>query len=85
MQFISANRTSVKPQHNYDIVMGPTANDRTNLSIRTYFFGGYGEVGSDRALDILLEIIEPNVLPPQIFFGTAKAAECLILKSKEMI
>jgi hypothetical protein len=37
MLFVGANRMNEKPQHDYDIVIGPTANDRTNLSIKTYF------------------------------------------------
>jgi hypothetical protein len=85
MLFVGANRAHLEPQHSYDIVMGPTANDRTNLSIKTYFFGGYGDVGSDSAIDILLQIIKPYELPPQIFFGTEKAVRHLALTGKERI
>ncbi|GHT02899.1 hypothetical protein AGMMS50276_32970 [Synergistales bacterium] len=85
MQFVGENRMNKKARHDFDIVIGPTANDRTNLSIKTYFFGGYGGVGSDIAIDILLQVIKPYELPPQIFFGSEKAVKCLTLKRKEMI
>jgi hypothetical protein len=85
MLFVGANRTHEEPQHNYDIVMGPTVNDRINLSIKTYFFGGYGDVGSDSAIDILLQIIKPYELPPQVFLGTEKAVRHLALTEKERI
>ena len=85
MLFVGANRTHEKPQHNYDIVIGPTANDRTNLSIKTYFFGGYGEVGSNSAIDILIQLIKPYKLPPQVFFGTEEAVQYLTRIKKERI
>ncbi|MDR1382978.1 MAG: DUF3990 domain-containing protein [Planctomycetaceae bacterium] len=85
MLFVGANRTNADCRHEYDIVIGPTANDRTNLSIKTYFFGGYGDVGSDDAIDILLKIIKPNELPHQIFFGTDKAVNYLTRIKTEVI
>ena len=85
MLFVGANRTHEKPQHDYDIVIGPTANDRTNLSLKTYYFGGYGEVGSNSAIDILIQIIKPYELPPQMFFGTEKAVQHLTRIKKERI
>ena len=85
MLFVGANRMNEKPQHNYDLVIGPTANDRTNLSIKTYFFGGYGKVGSNSAIDFLIQLIKPYELPPQIFFGTEKAVQYLTRIKKERI
>ena len=85
MLFVGANRTHDEPQHDYDIVIGPTANDRTNLSIKTYFFGGYGEVGSDNAIGLLMQVIKPYELPPQVYFGTEKAVRFLKRTGKEMI
>jgi hypothetical protein len=55
LQFVSNNRRSATPIHDYDIVIGPTANDRTNAAIQLYFSGGYGQVGTDRAMEILLK------------------------------
>jgi hypothetical protein len=85
MLFVSENRTNREQRHDYDIVIGPTANDRTSLSIKTYFFGGYGRVGSDDAVEILLRIIKPYELPPQMFFGTEKAIAHLTPTGKELL
>jgi hypothetical protein len=85
MQFVGENRTHEEPRHSYDVVIGPTANDRTNLSIKTYFFGGYGDVGSDSAIDFLLQVIKPYELPSQMFFGTEKAVRFLTRTRKERI
>jgi hypothetical protein len=85
MKFVGANRFHKKGQHSFDMVMGPTANDHTNISFKTYFYGGFGKIGSQEAIDILLRLIEPNKLPQQIFFGSKKAVKNLFLISKEMI
>jgi hypothetical protein len=85
IKFVGANRTHKRAQHCFDIVMGPTANDRTNLSFKTYFYGGFGKIGSQEAIDILLRLIKPNKLSHQIFFGSRTAVKNLIFKSKEII
>jgi hypothetical protein len=85
LRFVSENRRSAKPTHDYDIVIGPTANDRTNASIQLYFSGAYGQAGTDRAMEILLEVLMPNNLPPQTFFATESATRFLTLIRKERI
>jgi hypothetical protein len=85
LQFVSENRRSVVPIHNFDIVIGPTANDRTNAAIQLYFSGGYGKVGTDRAMEILLEVLMPDNLPPQTFFATERAVSLLKRVRKERI
>jgi hypothetical protein len=85
LQFVSENRRSSKPIHNYDIVIGPTANDRTNASIQLYFSGAYGQVGTDRAMEILLEVLMPDNLPPQTFFATERAVQFLARIRKERL
>jgi len=78
--FVLANRKSPDKTHSYDIVIGPTANDDTKLSLRAYFAGAYGELESDKAINTLLDNIEPDNLPPQIYFGSNKGIELLLLK-----
>jgi hypothetical protein len=85
LQFVSENRRSAVPIHDYDIVIGPTANDRTNASIQLYFSGAYGQVGTDRAMEILLEVLMPHNLPPQTFFATNRAVQFLKRIKKERI
>jgi hypothetical protein len=76
--FVTENRTTDPHRHTYDIVIGPTANDQTNPTIQTYLNEGYGNVGSDRAIEILIELLLPYNLPYQYFFGTNHAAEFLL-------
>jgi hypothetical protein len=85
LQFVSDNRRSATPIHDYDIVIGPTANDRTNAAIQLYFSGGYGQVGTDRAMEILIEVLMPDNLPPQTFFATERAVSMLKRVGKERI
>jgi hypothetical protein len=85
LRFVSENRRSAKPIHAYDIVIGPTANDRTNASIQLYFSGAYGQVGTDRAMEILLEVLMPNNLPPQMLFATERAVRFLTRIGKERL
>ena len=69
----------------YDIVAGPTANDDTRLSLRIYFSGGYGKIDSDKAINSLIDNIEPDNLPPQIYFGSLKGASLLITKGRAVL
>jgi hypothetical protein len=85
LKFIIQNRMSRVQQHDYDIVIGPTANDDTRTSIRTVMNAANGRVLSDAAIDLLIEMLEPNNLPEQYFFGTNKAAALLKLTGRHEI
>jgi hypothetical protein len=82
-RFITFNRNSRGIPHQYDIVIGPTANDYTNPTIQFYMSGGLGEVGSDAAIDELVRLLLPYKLPWQYFFATKQAVECLSLIRRE--
>lgn len=84
-RFITLNRNCMKLSHNYDIVIGPTANDLTNPTIQFYMSGGLGEVGSDAAVSELVRLLLPYNLPAQYFFATQKAIDCLTLVKKERL
>jgi hypothetical protein len=83
LKFVIANRKVRERNHNFDIVMGPTADDETMAVINVYLEGMYGYIGSDDALDILLKFIKPDVLPYQICFST-NAAAVLLTKKEEV-
>ncbi|MDR0910274.1 MAG: DUF3990 domain-containing protein [Spirochaetaceae bacterium] len=85
MQFVTMNRRSRRREHQYDMVIGPTANDKTNTIIQIYLSGGYGAVGSERAINTLLALIETDKLPGQYFFGSEKAIGYLTLHKKEQV
>jgi hypothetical protein len=82
LKFIIQNRMSRSVQHNYDIIIGPTANDDTRASIRAIMNAANGAVLNDAALDLLLQMLEPDNLPEQYYFGTNKAARLLKFKGR---
>ena len=77
VQFVLANRKSRNKTHNYDVVIGPTANDDTMVVLNAYLDGLYGSIGSDDALGVLLKNIEAENLPGQIYFSTENAVALL--------
>ena len=85
INFILANRKSKNRTHDYDVVIGPTADDDTLAVINAYFLKLYGEIGSERALSRLIEETEHEKLPEQIFFATNEAAKLLIMKGGKLI
>ena len=78
MDFILVNRKSRERSHNFDIVMGPTADDDTSLVLTAYFSGLYGDVGSIAAKRQALQLFEAEKLPHQIYFSTNSATQCLV-------
>jgi len=84
-RFITLNRRSRVIAHQFDIVIGPTANDFTNPTIQFYMSGGLGEVGSDNALDELVRLLLPYKLPSQYYFATKKSIQTLSLIRKERL
>jgi hypothetical protein len=77
LRFVIANRMNQTRQHEYDVVIGPTADDDTRASIRAVMNAANGSILSDAALNLLIEMLEPNNLPEQYYFGTSKAAAML--------
>jgi hypothetical protein len=82
VQFVLANRKSRDRIHDYDVVIGPTANDDTMVVINDYLDGLYGEVGGMDALNTLLKYIEAENLPGQIYFSNAEATALLVPKGR---
>ena len=85
LRFIIANRMNRNRQHDYDIVIGPTANDDTRASIRAVMNASNGAILSDTALDLLIELLEPSNLPEQYYFGTNVAVAMLKLTGRHTL
>jgi len=85
LRFIILNRMNRTRQHEYDIVIGPTANDDTRTSIRTVMNAANGAILSDAALNLLIEMLKPDKLPEQYYFGTSKAVSMLKLIERREI
>jgi len=82
LQFVITNRKLRDRSHEYDVVIGPTANDDTMVVINAYLDALYGEIGNEDALKTLLSNIMADKLPGQIYFSNNKAAGMLIQKGR---
>jgi hypothetical protein len=85
VEFIVKNRINSNREHDYDIVVGPTANDNTNATIDLFIIGTYGDPKSDFAVNTFLELILPEVLPRQMYFGSDEAASLLKQRGRRKV
>ena len=84
LDFILMCREDGGTPHDYDLVIGPTADDDTMFCLRSYWDGLYGEVGTFAAKRILLDNLEPENLGVQYFIGKQEVADKLIKSFKEV-
>ena len=70
LKFVSANRKNLSVKNDYDVVIGPVANDRTMPVISLLFAGVYTE---EETVKRLL----PQKLKDQIVFKTEKSLQYL--------
>ena len=66
--------------HDYDVVIGPTADDDTNRALKFYYDGTYGDPGSKEAKEMLLRVLETDKLGTQLYVGSQSVADRLVLK-----
>ncbi len=76
IEFVLKNRANKYKAHDYDVVIGPTADD-TKMSLIAYNRGTYGVVGSEAALNILISMLEIQNLSTQYYFGSEAAVKLL--------
>ena len=84
LDFVLLCRENGGMPHDYDLVIGPTADDDTMLCLKTYWDGLYGKVGSSQAKQILLNNLEPENLGIQYYIGKQMVADRLISSMKEI-
>ena len=84
LDFILMCREKGGLPHDFDLVIGPTADDDTMVCLNSYWRGFYGEVGSNDAKEKLLGFLEPENLGIQYFVGKQEIADKLILERKEI-
>lgn len=80
LDFVLMCREKGGVPHDYDVVIGPTADDDTMLCLKTYWDGLYGKVGSADAKRILLNNLEPENLGIQYYIGRQEIADNLIVE-----
>lgn len=81
LDFILLCREDGGTPHDYDLVVGPTADDDTAYCLKAYWDGLYGKVGSESAKQILLSNLETDNLGIQYFVGKQDVADTLIKQS----
>ena len=74
------NRDSDARMHDYDIVIGPTADENTVTILNTYKEELLASDYADEVLDALINELEPENLPKQYYFGTSAAIKMLCFK-----
>jgi hypothetical protein len=80
MRFVVQNRNKEARQHDFDIVIGPTANDNTRASIDTVFSASGGDIMNDRAINALLHWLNRKICLFNIFLGPGRRYPLLFLK-----
>jgi len=85
LEFVLNNRRVKNFNHAYDLVIGPTADDRTNFVLDLYLTGGYGKIGSIGAMETLIKQLETQNLGVQYCFLTEKSISILERSKKEVI
>ena len=80
LDFILICRPSVGVPHDYDVVIGPTADDDTNRALKFYYDGTYGDPGSKEAKEMLLRVLETDKLGIQLYVGSQSVADRLVVK-----
>lgn len=80
VRFILRNRNADITVHDYDIVIGPTADENTVTIINSYREELIATNYADKVLDALIKELQPENLPKQYFFGTDAAIQKLRFK-----
>ena len=73
LRFVSANRTGQPVNDQYDIIIGPVANDQAIRTVNDYLNGYFPE-------DIAIRLLLPQKLKDQYAFKTEAALSCLRFK-----
>ena len=79
LEFILLCRESeLEHPHEYDVVVGPTADDDTLVALQNYWKGVYGPIGSEVAKEALLSVLEPENLGVQCRLCSAKSESAVM-------
>ena len=84
LDFVLMCRERGGTPQDYDMVIGPTADDDTMLCLKVYWDGLYGAVGSSEVKRILLNNLETENLGIQYFIGKQEVVDRVIKGMKEM-
>jgi hypothetical protein len=83
LNFVLFNRGFIKENiidNDYDILIGPVANDTVGLVLNQLLVGTYGDPLSLEAKETAIRLLYPEKLYNQILFKTEKSIEPLLFK-----
>ncbi|SFA84135.1 Protein of unknown function [Selenomonas ruminantium] len=78
LQYITAHRTGNPPADDYDMVVGPVANDQAIRTVNNYLKGYFPE-------DVAIKLLLPQKLKDQYLFRTEKALDLLVFKEAKQL
>lgn len=78
--FVLECRRNDKTPHDYDVVIGPTADDDTKMVIKSLLDGLYGDWWTKKAKDTALAALHPERLGVQWCLLTPRAVSTLVKK-----
>lgn len=81
LRFIMMNRKCEDSAHDYDIVIGPTADAETTTIINEYYEELESSNYSEEICQKVIEQLKPENLPKQYFFRTEEAVRTLKFKT----
>ena len=84
LDFILMCRASEGIPHDYDLVVGPTADDDTMMALKFYHDGAYGMPGSATAKSLLLQVLETENLGVQCHVGKQSVADRVVASMEEV-
>lgn len=83
LDFILSCRRVAGIPHDFDVVIGPTADDDTRLLLKNYVDGVYGDPDDPASKETLLRLLKPDRLGTQWFIGKQNVADRLITTFEE--
>ena len=78
--FILMCRATKGVPHDYDVVIGPTADDNTNFVLKNYMAGAFGDWMSAAAKRAALDALEPDTLGFQFYSGRQSVIDRIVRK-----
>ena len=78
LRYITAHRTGNPPVDDYDIVVGPVANDQAIRTVNNYLKGYFPE-------EVAIKLLLPQKLKDQYLFRTEKALSLLAFKEARQV
>ena len=78
LRYITVHRTGNPPADDYDMVVGPVANDQAIRTVNNYLKGYFPE-------EVAIKLLLPQKLKDQYLFRTEKALSLLVFKEARQV